>query len=61
MDSPNTAERLDPREGKWQMVKATMKTDRSIFGAASMDGKIYVCGGYDDSEDIYVCRPFDCM
>ncbi|XP_054158203.1 uncharacterized protein LOC128956511 [Oppia nitens] len=53
----NTMERYDTTTQQWQPM-ANMKSTRSNFGSASFMDKIYVCGGYVNS-DTKSCETYD--
>lgn len=45
------------QEAKWQRV-APMNCCRSALGAAAMDGRLYVCGGYDGVSSLRTCEVY---
>ncbi|XP_054161302.1 kelch-like protein diablo [Oppia nitens] len=53
----NTMERYDTKTQQWQPM-ANMTNNRCYFGSASFMGKIYVCGGYGNS-NYKSCETYD--
>ncbi|VDN13857.1 unnamed protein product [Dibothriocephalus latus] len=54
----NTVERFDPKTGVWHRV-ASMNYRRSALGAAVLNGRIYVCGGYDGVASLRTCEVYN--
>jgi N-acetylneuraminic acid mutarotase len=62
-DGPNqrqlaSAEVFDPDTGRWSAI-ADMSTARNSMGAAALDGKVYVMGGFDGSSVLKSAEVFD--
>lgn len=51
-------ERYDPLIQRWTTVKP-MLSRRCRLGVATLNGKIYVCGGYDGSTFLQTVEMFD--
>lgn len=51
-------ERYDPRTDTWAVVKP-MLTRRCRLGVATLNGKLYVCGGYDGSTFLQSVEVYD--
>lgn len=51
-------ERFDPQTGQWTQV-ASMLTKRCRLGAAALNNKLYVCGGYDGSTFLRSVEVYD--
>lgn len=51
-------ERYDPLTQRWTTVKP-MLSRRCRLGVATLNGKIYVCGGYDGSTFLQTVEMFD--
>ncbi len=51
-------EKFDPKTGVWQRV-ASMNYRRSALGAAVLNGRIYVCGGYDGVSSLRTCEVYN--
>lgn len=51
-------ERYDPLSGVWTVVKP-MLTRRCRLGVATLNGKMYVCGGYDGSTFLQSVEVYD--
>ena len=54
----STAERFDPREGRWFSVQP-MKSPRSSFGASVMGNCLYVAGGFDGIRNMNTAECYD--
>ena len=55
---PVQVERYDPTTGQWKAV-TSMLSKRCRLGAATFDGKLYVCGGYDGSTFLRTVEVYD--
>lgn len=51
-------ERYDPTSGQWTDV-TPMLSKRCRLGAATLNGKLYVCGGYDGSTFLRTVEVYD--
>jgi len=51
-------ERYDPNAGRWTAC-VPMLTRRCRLGVATLNGKLYVCGGYDGSTFLQTVEMFD--
>jgi outer membrane protein assembly factor BamB len=47
----NSAEVLEDGATRWTLLTATMNTPRRSFGAAVLDGRVYLVGGETNDED----------
>lgn len=53
-----TAERFDPREGRWYSIQP-MKTCRSSGGASVMGNCLYVAGGFNGVRNLNSAASYD--
>ena len=51
-------ERYDPHTDTWTSV-TPMLTKRCRLGAATLNGKLYVCGGYDGHTFLQTVEMYD--
>ena len=52
-------ERYDIGNDSWETLNPLMKTARLGFGAAVLNGKIYVCGGHTGNEFLKSVEVYD--
>jgi N-acetylneuraminic acid mutarotase len=51
-------EKYSPNSGQWTPV-TSMLTQRCRLGVATLNGKLYVCGGYDGSTFLETVEEYD--
>lgn len=54
----NTAERFDPREGRWYSIRP-MRSPRSSAGASTMGSCLYVAGGFNGARNLNSAESYD--
>lgn len=53
-------EKYSPNSGQWTAV-TSMLTQRCRLGVATLNGRLYVCGGYDGSTFLETVEEYDPM